>query len=126
MTAILRVELPLKLPSAGNLHEHWRTRHARIKAQRAAVRMALRTKAGMGLGIGLAVAARLGVLLIVTLTRISPRKLDGDNLQFAFKGVRDEVAAALGIDDGSDAVSWRYAQESGKASIRIEIARAKP
>ena len=37
--------------------------------------------------------------------------------------MRHQVAAALGIDDGSDAVLWEYRQESGRQAIRIEIAR---
>ncbi len=123
MTALLRVELPMKLPSAGNLHEHWRARHARIKAQRAAVKLALFLK----LDLDVHALVLRDEPLACTLTRISPRKLDSDNLAFAFKGVRDQVAEELGIDDGSDAVEWLYAQESGPAGIRIEISReAKP
>ena len=49
---------------------------------------------------------------LVTLTRIGPRLLDGDNLQAAGKGVRDQVARWLGCDDNPAApVTWRYAQE---------------
>ncbi len=66
-------------------------------------------------------ATTRGEPLVCTLTRIG-RKLDDDNLASAFKAVRDQVAAELGVDDGSDAVAWRYAQERGPAGIRIEIA----
>ncbi len=127
---LLRLELPLKLPSAGTLREHWRVRAARVKAQRAWVTVAMTQRSkGATASLNFVVASLMGgESMVCTLTRISPRKLDSDNLQFAFKAVRDQVAEELGIDDGSDAVLWQYAQESGKQSIwkqsiRIEIAR---
>jgi len=121
MTALLSVAIPMQLPSAGNLHEHWRKRHARVKAQRAAVQFCIRRLAGL-----LEAASRLtqGQSLVVVLTRVSPRKLDSDNLAFAFKACRDQVAEELGIDDGSDSVGWLYRQESGTVGIRIEIRTA--
>lgn len=121
---LLRVEIPLKLPSAGNLWEHWRARASRNKAQRAHVSLRL---SGRSTARNACIACALqGEPLVCTLTRISPRKLDSDNLQSAFKAVRDQVAEELGINDGSDAVRWDYAQESGKQAIRIEISRATP
>ena len=49
----------------------------------------------------------------ILLTRIAPRRLDSDNLQSALKHVRDAVATWLGIDDGSDRLTWEYSQERG-------------
>jgi len=49
----------------------------------------------------------------VLMTRIAPRKLDDDNLRGAFKAVRDQVAAWLGVDDADPRVTWAYAQERG-------------
>ena len=60
----------------------------------------------------------------VVLTRIAPRRLDGDNLQSGFKAVRDGVADWLGVDDGSSLVDWQYFQRSGKAgeyAVEIEV-----
>lgn len=58
----------------------------------------------------------------VRLTRISPSKLDDDATPLALKTVRDTVAAALGVDDGSPTVAFCYAQENGKPiGVRIEI-----
>ena len=60
----------------------------------------------------------------ITLTRIAPRVLDTDNLASAMKAVRDGVADALGVDDGSSRLTWRYAQEKGKTreyAVRVEI-----
>jgi hypothetical protein len=58
----------------------------------------------------------------VTLTRRGPRPLDGDNLQYAFKAVRDGIATTIGIDDGDARYVWEYAQERAKKySILIQI-----
>ena len=64
--------------------------------------------------------------IAVSMTRIAPRALDDDNLQTAFKSVRDGVADALGIDDRDPRVAWRYAQEKGKPPhMRIGIKTAE-
>jgi len=55
--------------------------------------------------------------LTVTLRRVAPRKLDGDGLQAALKSVRDGIADALGVNDGSSAVTWRY--EWRKGGVRV-------
>jgi hypothetical protein len=61
----------------------------------------------------------------VTLMRpIARIPLDTDNLSGAFKGVRDEVAAFLGVDDRSDRIHWVYTQEKGKGlkpTVTIEV-----
>lgn len=57
----------------------------------------------------------------ITFTRISPGKLDDDNLSGAFKPCRDGVADALGVDDASTDISWFYAQERGPSGARLEI-----
>src|SRR5688572_10318439 len=97
MTSAVAVEIPMALPSAGNLHEHWRKRHQRVKTQRSATRLALNVTAVGNdlLPMGFHDSDRLAV----TFTRISPRRLDDDNLAFAFKGGRDEVAAYFGVND---------------------------
>jgi hypothetical protein len=51
---------------------------------------------------------------VVTLTRISAGTMDTDGLAASQKGVRDGIAAALGIDDGDvDRLRFRYAQRKG-------------
>lgn len=121
MKPLVWVEIPIALPSAANIHAHWRERQRRIKRQRMAVAIAF---SSFTLTKGLkAAAAELadGGDLQVTLTRVAPRKLDSDNLQGAFKGVRDQVAATLDLDDGSEQWRWEYAQVAGPQCIRIEI-----
>jgi hypothetical protein len=123
MTAI-RVELPLALPSTANLREHWGDKAKRVKAQRAAVTLAFRD-ASVRVGLRM-VAAEMskGAKAVVTLTRVAPRKLDDDNLASACKGVRDSVAEAIGIDDGSPRIGWHYRQERGPVALRVTVEAA--
>jgi hypothetical protein len=51
---------------------------------------------------------------------VSPRKLDSDGVVHAFKAHRDQIAAELGLDDGSEQWTWEYRQERGAPGIRIE------
>lgn len=112
-----KLSVLMQLPSVANMRLHWAAKAKLFKAQRRAVWASLMSVDGReelwGLGTGRC--------LRVTLTRVSPRKLDDDNLQAAFKAVRDEVARWLGIDDGDPRVDWWYAQEKGISHVRIEI-----
>ena len=63
---------------------------------------------------------------VITLTRISPRKLDsGDNLNGALKSIRDGIAQALRVDDATPLIEWRYKQDfaSKKYAVLVEIER---
>ena len=59
----------------------------------------------------------------VKLVRVGGKKLDDDNLDNAFKAVRDTVAEWLEVDDGDHTrVRFTCRQEPGwKAGIRVEI-----
>ena len=59
--------------------------------------------------------------LVIVITRCSPGKLDSDNLAGACKALRDGVADWLGVDDGSDELTWRYSQERGAWGVRIQV-----
>lgn len=111
----MRFSIPIRLPSLANIRLHWRRMATLKKGQRAA------TKSCM-------VACRLvgaeipPLPLLVTLTRIGPRRLDDDNLAISCKYVRDEIAAVVGVDDGSDQYTWRYEQKINKQySVEVEI-----
>jgi hypothetical protein len=53
---------------------------------------------------------------------VAPRALDGDNLQSAFKAVRDGVADWLGVDDGHKNLDWQYYQrKDGPKVYAVEI-----
>ena len=115
-----RVLLPIRTWSEANQRVHWGKRARRAKKQREAARMFVR------------IARRYLPKVrsaAVTLTRIAPRSLDSDNLASAMKAVRDGVADALGIDDGSSLLEWRYAQERGKPgeyAVRVVIQETAP
>jgi len=109
------VVMPMQLPSVANMREHWAKKAARVKAQRtAAYTMLLTIK-----------RPALWPPLVITLTRIAPRTLDrDDNLNISMKAVRDGVADWLAIDDGSDLLTWRYAQRKGlpkEHAVQIDV-----
>lgn len=108
------VELPIRTVSENNYREHWAVRHRRRKQQRLAAEKGVSPALGSIPGQG---------DIKVRLVRISPKQLDGDNLQGALKAVRDGVSDAVGIDDGPNTrLKWFYGQEPGRhVGIRVEI-----
>ena len=111
---MISVTAPIATVSETNRREHWSQRHKRRKAQRQVAHQYL----------NLTITPPPEPPIVVTLTRISPRGLDCDNLRGALKGTRDGVADWLGIDDGDSRIEWRYGQERGKPkekAVRIEI-----
>lgn len=59
--------------------------------------------------------------VVVTITRLGPRRLDDDNLAAACKAVRDEIADAFKVDDGSPLYTWRYEQRIGPYGVDVDI-----
>ncbi len=53
-------------------------------------------------------------------TRLSSSELDDDNLSASMKAIRDSVAAAIGVDDGSPSIAWLYAQAKGRG-VRVDV-----
>jgi len=109
------VMLPLRTVSGANIREHWAAKAARAKLQRSTARMMLLLDKKW--------CAQQNHFA-VKLTRIAPKKLDSDNLEISFKAIRDGIADAIGIDDGSDRFTWNCAQESGNPkeyAVRVEI-----
>lgn len=105
-------EVPVKTASTSNLREHPMARYRRTDAQKAATRRRCPKWT-------------VGPLLVVRLTRVSPRELDDDNVRGALKSVRDAVATWLRVDDASPLVRWEYAQEKGKVPlVRVEVVLA--
>jgi hypothetical protein len=107
--------LPLRTVAGLNAREHWRARSRRVKAERMAARtFTCSTLRGESAPLP----------CIVTMTRVSAGELDGDNLQGAFKAVRDGIADALGVDDRDKRVEWRYEQRRvarGSYGVIVEI-----
>jgi hypothetical protein len=117
--ATLRMDIPIRTVSGLNAREHWRKRAKRVEAERYAVRMAIVAQ------FGAKVADAPKPPCVVKLTRIGPTNgLDPfDNLPSALKGVVDEIANWLGVNDRkSDLVRYECAQERGKEwLVRVEI-----
>jgi hypothetical protein len=105
--------IPIETESMSNARLHWAVKAKKVKAQRTAT--AYRTPPAL---------KAFGPLVVVTLTRVAPRELDDDNLRGALKGVRDQVACALGVDDRSRLVRWEYAQAKGEAAVLVEVVAA--
>lgn len=106
------VVVPLRLVGSQNAREHWRARTRRVKHERYMATVAVRTMPPVA----------SSAPYVVELTRVGPRKVDGDNLQGSLKAVRDGVADALGVDDGDeDLVVWTYRQELGPYACRIRL-----
>lgn len=117
----VRIHLPLRTVSETNAREHWR-----VKANRARMQRGLAKNACFGNGVdGIASAAKWNrEKLIVTMIRIGKRYLDNDNLAASFKHVRDGIADACGVDDGSDFYEWRYEQaKDSQYAIEVRITR---
>lgn len=107
------VELPIKTVAGLNAREHWRKRATRVRFERDASRIRVKTSAD-----------RPDLPVVVTLVRLSAGMLDDDNLQGAMKAIRDGVADAYGVPDNDPRIQWRYAQERckrGEFGVRIEV-----
>jgi hypothetical protein len=113
----ITIDVPIRTVSEANNREHWRVKNKRKLTQQAAVAAYwIHTVAVPAKSIPQRP-------YLVTLSRIGKRMLDDDNLASSFKGVRDQVAKMLKVDDGNRAaVLWKYRQEIGKSyAVRIHI-----
>jgi hypothetical protein len=107
----IRVEIPIRTISEMNGRGHWASKAKRAKLHRQAAWLCLAAK------------VRPCLPCIVTLTRIAPRALDGDNLQASLKACRDGVADWIGVDDRDPRVSWCYQQHRGAPKqYSVEVA----
>ena len=113
--------LPMRLPSLANARMHWRQLAATKKAQRSYAALALRTTGRAFFAHWKVLRGNEAMRMRVVLTRSGPRALDSDNLQGAFKAVRDQVAEFLGLDDGSDRFDWVYLQARGLYEVTIHM-----
>jgi hypothetical protein len=115
----VEVEIEMNLKSLANQSEHWTAKSKRNRGQANAVYYAL--------------CNRLNDLkppYLITLTRVAPRTLDGDNLVISFKKIRDEISHMFfpdtrpGMADSYDCFIWKYKQEKAKPkeyAIKIRI-----
>lgn len=101
--------LPIKLSSEANSREYWAISYARHKKQKIRISQEF-----------LIQKLNLTLPIKIILTRVSPRPYDSDNLQSAFKYIRDSIAEHLipgtrpGMADSHPGLIWEYRQEKGK------------
>lgn len=109
VTIAFRVD-GMRLVNETNAREHWAVRKKRAAWQRGRAKVetiaVLRRNANVWTGLPDAARAE------ITIARIGPARLDDDNLAASGKHVRDGIADALGIDDGSPRLRWTYEQRS--------------
>ena len=104
------IVIPIRTVPGLNAREHFRVRAKRVKAEREATAWQLNGQ------------EKPPTPCSVRLTRVAPSAgLDDDNLPGALKGVRDQIAQWIGIDDRhSRQVRYVYAQKRGPWGVEIE------
>lgn len=100
--------LPVRVLSEANRREHWAVARRRKEDQRTALMSAF-------IAAGL---YQLPVPCVVTLTHVGP-VMDDDNLQRAFKALRDGVAEWAQVDDADPRIEWRYDQRRGDPAVEV-------
>ena len=101
------ITIPLRLQSEANSSEHWSKKAKRHKQQKMVVRAYMQWQT-------------CDLPCTITLTRAAPRPFDSDNLQSAFKYIRDTIAAYIigndipGIADSDIRITWKYEQKKTK------------
>lgn len=128
--SMIKFELPIKTVSEANCSEHWVKKSKRHKNQQFFVRIGF-----------LKFVKDIKFPCLIRMVRLGPRILDSDNLQSAFKYIRDEISECLlpelrktyinkhgneiaikGRADSDERIIWQYAQEKqAKQGVRIEI-----
>lgn len=123
--------IPITTVSEANTSEHWTKKRQRHKQQQFFIRSLFRRE-----------TSETPLPCVITMTRVSPRLLDDDNLRTAFKWIRDEISECIfpektshyisksgrkikikGRADSDPRIKWEYAQEKGKTlGVKIEIA----
>jgi hypothetical protein len=105
------IVVPIRTVPGLNVREHFRARARRVKAERHATAWLLRGK------------PKPALPCTVRLTRVAPSSgLDDDNLAGAVKGVRDQLAEWLGVDDKDrETVRYLAAQRRGPWAVEIEF-----
>lgn len=102
--------VPIRTVPGLNAREHFRVRAERVRAERDATQLMLNGQ------------PRPPIPCSVRLTRVAPSAgVDDDNLVGALKGVRDQIAQWLRVDDKhSNRVRYVYAQKRGPWGVEIE------
>jgi hypothetical protein len=107
----MKIVVPLATVSGMNAREHFRARASRVKKERQAIAWCLKGQPYPPTPCS------------VMLTRVAwSNGLDDDNLRSALKGVRDQIAEWLGVDDRhSNQVRYFYDQRRASAPKQAEV-----
>lgn len=109
----LEFDAPIRVISEANCRDHWAVKSRRRQRQQQEMDVLL---------LNALQGRKVQLPCRVKLTRIGARILDSDNLQSAFKAVRDAIARRLGIDDGDSRIKFDYAQEAiGRREYNIKV-----
>lgn len=92
---------PIRTVNESNNRDHWAVKNKRKKKQQEEIDAVL---------INALNRKKIKFPCEVHLTRIGARKMDDDGLARSFKGIRDQIAFRLGIDDGNEGIKFIYAQ----------------
>lgn len=112
---MIELRIPGLVPKTNmNSRVHWGAKKRIAKHERTMARDALKLR-----------FRRPSLPLVVTLTRCSTGYPDSDQAVTSMKHVRDGVADFLGVDDGSDEITWnverrRVSKGEQGTLIRIE------
>ena len=106
----MKFHIPIRLPSLSNTRLDWRAMATLKRKQKAATSICMKFAEKCP-----------APPLTVTITRVGPRRLDDDNLAAAAKYVRDQIAAIVGVDDGSPLYTWVYRQQIGEYGVDVEV-----
>lgn len=126
MTKPVTVEWQMQLPTSGtNLREHPMARKRRVESQRKSTELMLLAKSARRQMLEQFANELAGgqLRLVVGLTRVSSHALDDDNLQGAFKAIRDQVAMHFHVNDGDRSrIRFEYFQAKGSpTTVRVEL-----
>lgn len=108
--------LPIYLRSEGNNSDFWARKKLRHDKQKKLTNSGLEK-----------IKNKPELPCKITLTRVAPRKLDFDNLAFAFKWILDTVCAYLvpgkrpGRADSDERISVNYSQQKGAYAVKITL-----
>lgn len=125
---IYETMIAMQTVSENNSREHWAIKAKRHKTQQCLIKNRFQREWPL-----------ITLPCDITLTRMSPRILDNDNLLGALKWVRDEISEYIippktyidkkgkirilkGRSDSDSRICWSYAQEKAKIqSVKIRI-----
>jgi hypothetical protein len=111
----LTVHVPTRTVSEPNVREHWAVRNKRKQQQQRDVFYAWKAAV-------VEQRAKPSLPCVVRLTRFGPRMLDSDNLAASFKGIRDQVAKLLKVDDGDKRIRFQYDQRvQSNYAVTIQV-----